>query len=111
MSTVSAVRLAELLGQWRRGGRAADRLAATVRALILDGQIPVQSQLPAERSLAAALGLSRATVTHAYNRLRVEGYIASRQGSGSWVTIPGGHRAAPDAELAAGEVYRPVAAR
>jgi DNA-binding transcriptional MocR family regulator len=110
MSVLSAVRLAELLGEWRRGGMAGDRLAATVRALILDGQIPVQSQLPAERSLAAALRLSRATVTHAYNRLRVEGYIASRQGSGSWVTIPGGHRAAPDAELAAGELDLRIAA-
>src|SRR2546421_177382 len=110
MSTVSAVRLAELLGQWRRGGRAADRLAATVRALILDGQIPLQSQLPAERGLAAALELSRATVTHAYNRLRAEGYIASQQGSGSWVTIPGGHGAAADAELAAGELDLRIAA-
>ncbi|MFL5830967.1 MAG: PLP-dependent aminotransferase family protein [Solirubrobacteraceae bacterium] len=110
MSAVSAARLEELLGQWRRGGRAADRLAATVRALILDGQIPLQSQLPAERGLAAALGLSRATVTHAYNRLRAEGYIASQQGSGSWVTIPGGHGAAADAELAAGELDLRIAA-
>ena len=41
--------------------------------------------------------MSRATVTAAYNQLREEGYIASRQGSGSWVTLPGGHRSAPDA--------------
>jgi DNA-binding transcriptional MocR family regulator len=106
----SPVRLSELLGDWRRGGPAGDRLAATVRALILDGRIPLEDQLPAERGLARALGLSRATVTHAYNRLRAEGYIASRQGSGSWVTIPGGHRAAADAELGAGELDLRIAA-
>ena len=68
-----------------------------VRALILDGRVAVESRLPAERTLATALGVSRATVTAAYDQLREEGYIASRQGSGSWVTLPGGHRAAPDA--------------
>ncbi|HLY35341.1 MAG TPA: PLP-dependent aminotransferase family protein [Candidatus Limnocylindria bacterium] len=96
MTVVTPSRLAELLGEWRRGGPAAERLAATLRALVLDGRIPLQSRLPAERRLAVALGLSRATVTAAYDRLRAEGYIASRQGSASVVTIPGGHRTAPD---------------
>ena len=53
--------------------------------------------MPAERTLAAALGVSRATVTGAYDRLREQGYVESRQGAGSWVTLPGGHRSAPDA--------------
>jgi len=97
MTITSAHRLTELLGDWRRDGPCQERLAATVRALVLDGQIPLQSRLPAERTLAASIGLSRATVTAAYNRLRAEGYLASRQGSGSWVTLPEGHRAAPDA--------------
>lgn len=99
MSVITATRLAELLGQWRHGGAAGDRLAVTVRALVLDGRIPLQSQLPAERQLAAVLGLSRATVTAAYDQLRAEGYIASRRGSGSWATIPGGHRPSHDADL------------
>ena len=94
---MTSTRLAELLGDWRRGGPAAERLATTVRALVLDGRLPVASRLPAERTVAAALGLSRATVTQAYDTLRHDGYIASRQGAGSWVTIPGGHRAAPGA--------------
>jgi DNA-binding transcriptional MocR family regulator len=72
-----------------------------LRSLILDGQLPIGSRIPAERDLAGALGVSRATVTAAYDRLRAEGYVASRQGSGSWATIPGGHRAAPDALLGA----------
>jgi DNA-binding transcriptional MocR family regulator len=99
MPVTTATRLVELLGDWRPGGPAHERLAATVRSLVLDGQIPLQSQLPAERTLASAIGCSRATITFAYNRLREEGYIASRQGAGSWVTMPAGHRAAVDALL------------
>jgi len=107
---VNAARLAELLGEWRRDGPAGDRLAATVRALVLDGRVPLQTQMPAERALAASLGLSRATVTRAYERLRSEGYLASRQGSGSWVTIPGGHRAATDTPVMDGALDLRIAA-
>jgi DNA-binding transcriptional MocR family regulator len=99
VSVTTPARLLELLGDWRHGGPAHERLAATLRSLVLDGRIPLQSQLPAERTLAGALGCSRATITFAYNRLREEGYVASRQGAGSWVTLPGGHRAAADAVL------------
>ncbi|HZS24383.1 MAG TPA: PLP-dependent aminotransferase family protein [Gaiellaceae bacterium] len=96
MTGVSATTLAALLADWRAGGPAERQLAATVRALVLDGRLPLESRLPAERELAAALGISRSTVTAAYNRLRRDGYLRSRQGAGSWVTIPGGHRAAAD---------------
>lgn len=99
MGTLNAARMAQLLGEWRRGGPAGERLAATVRALVLDGQIPLHTRIPAERALAGTLGVSRATVTDAYDQLRGEGYLASRQGAGSWVTIPGGHRAAPETAL------------
>ena len=81
-------RVVELLGDWRRGGPAAERLAATLRTLVLDGRIPAGARLPAERRLAAGLGVSRATVTAAYDRLRTEGYLASVLGAGSFVTIP-----------------------
>lgn len=97
MTITPTGRLIELLGPWRRDGTSRERLAAALRSLILDGQVAIESRLPAERTLATALGVSRATVTGAYDQLREEGYIASRQGSGSWVTLPGGHRAAPDA--------------
>lgn len=96
MPGVSAAMLAGLLAGWRNGGPAERQLAATVRALVLDGRLPLESRLPAERELAAALGVSRSTVTAAYNRLRSDGYLRSRQGAGSWVTMPGGHRAATD---------------
>ncbi|MFI6926844.1 PLP-dependent aminotransferase family protein [Nonomuraea spiralis] len=63
-------------------------LADGVRALIMDGQIPVRVRMPAERHLAETLGVSRTTVTSAYDLLRERGYLESRQGSGSWTTLP-----------------------
>ncbi|WP_344854461.1 PLP-dependent aminotransferase family protein [Planomonospora alba] len=63
-------------------------LADRVRALILDGRIPVRARVPAERHLAEALGVSRTTVTAAYDRLREQGYLDSRQGAGSWTALP-----------------------
>src|SRR5437868_2679678 len=93
---MSAALLASLPAGWRTGGSAERQLAATVRALVLDGRLPLETRVPAERELAAALGISRSTVTAAYNRLRRDGYLHSRRGAGSWVTMPGGHRAATD---------------
>ncbi|MBV9363463.1 MAG: PLP-dependent aminotransferase family protein [Solirubrobacterales bacterium] len=97
-----AHRISELLGPWRRNGTSHERLAVALRSLILDGRVAVDSRLPAERTLAGTLGVSRATVTSAYNRLRAEGYVASRQGSGSRVTLPGGHRSAPSDAIVGG---------
>jgi DNA-binding transcriptional MocR family regulator len=95
VAIIPAHRVVELLGPWRRGGTSRERLAASLRSLVLEGRLAVESRLPAERTLAAALGVSRATVTGAYDQLREQGYVASRQGSGSWVTLPAGHRSAP----------------
>src|SRR5262249_59673083 len=62
------------------------------------------------RALAGGVGCSRAPVTFAYNRLREEGYIESRQGAGSWVALPGGHRAATDTLLAGAGLEMRIAA-
>ncbi len=96
MSIVTATRLAELLGSWRGAGPANQRLAATVRSLLLDGRIPLDNRLPPERELARVLGTSRATVTAAYDVLRADGYLTSRMGAGSWSTAPAGHAPAAD---------------
>jgi DNA-binding transcriptional MocR family regulator len=96
MMAVSTATLVQMLGEWRRGGPAHERLAATLRALALDGRLPLESRLPAERTLATTLGVSRATVTAAYDRLRADGYLSSRQGSGSWLTVPGGYTSGPE---------------
>lgn len=54
--------------------------------------------------------MSRSTITAAYDRLRAEGYVVSRQGAGSWVTLPGGHRAAPDGPLGGDGIDMRIAA-
>jgi DNA-binding transcriptional MocR family regulator len=65
-------------------------LARAIRGLILDGGLALRVRLPAERDLAAALGVSRTTVTAAYDALRAESFIQSRQGAGSWTALPRG---------------------
>ncbi|NUR59715.1 MAG: PLP-dependent aminotransferase family protein, partial [Catenulispora sp.] len=42
------------------------------------------------RDLAAALGMSRTTVTAAYDLLREDGFLESRRGSGTWTMLPPG---------------------
>ncbi|GAB7183886.1 PLP-dependent aminotransferase family protein [Kitasatospora sp. Ki12] len=59
-----------------------------ISALILDGRVPLHVRLPAERALATSLGLSRPTVTSAYELLREHGYAHSRRGSGTWTALP-----------------------
>ena len=59
-------------------GSAYQALADRIRLLILDGRIPVDTRLPAERDLAERLGLSRTTVTAAYRHLREQGLVRQR---------------------------------
>jgi DNA-binding transcriptional MocR family regulator len=74
---------------WRRlAPSLADALAQGLRDAVLDGRLRPAEQLPAERRMAARLGLSRGTVVAAYSRLRAEGWVTTRRGSGSTVTIP-----------------------
>ncbi|MFD9911005.1 PLP-dependent aminotransferase family protein [Streptomyces sp. NPDC059063] len=69
-------------------------LAQAIRTLLLDGRVPLHTRLPAERELAAALGVSRATVTAAYDLLRDGGYARSRRGASTWTELPEGRRPA-----------------
>jgi DNA-binding transcriptional MocR family regulator len=96
VETTSARRLAELVGDLAtdRPPRYAS-LASRVRMLVAEGRVPLGTRLPAERDLAAALSLSRATVTAAYARLREDGWATARQGAGTFATLPAGpHRGA-----------------
>ena len=86
-SRISARALASALGGWRTREPAYEALADGVRLLCLDNRIAARTALPAERALAAQLGLSRATVAMAYRSLRDSGHIESLRGSGS-VTLP-----------------------
>ncbi len=96
MIVLPARRLALELGTWRTSGPAYGALADRIRLLTLDGRIPLGTRLPAERELAAQLGVSRTLVAAAYARLRSAGYLESTRGSGSVVAMPG--RGAPDLE-------------
>ncbi|MEO3938445.1 PLP-dependent aminotransferase family protein [Dermatophilaceae bacterium Soc4.6] len=97
-STISAHRLADLLAAGGTGGvgavggeQAAYRvLAEGVRRLVADGRILAGARLPSERDLTTALGVSRTTVSSAYAVLRDRGYLLSRRGSGSVVSLPTG---------------------
>ncbi len=91
--TVSAARTARLVGDLAHSRPAYRALADALRLAVADGRIALGTRLPSERELTAHLGLSRTTVTRAYDVLREAGYLESRRGSGSVATLPSGaHR-------------------
>ncbi len=86
----------ESTGQHRRA-----RLEESLRSAIQDRRLAAGTALPSSRALAADLGLSRGTVTAAYDQLVAEGYLVTQQGSGTQVadlgpvpTPPDDHRSA-----------------
>jgi DNA-binding transcriptional MocR family regulator len=98
MASLSARALAALIVGWRdlANGPAYAALADRVRLLILDGRVTLGTRLPAERELAAQLGLSRTTVSAAYADLRDSGYLDSLRGSGSVARLPSRGGIVPD---------------
>jgi len=62
----------QIYDEWRRG--------------ILAGRFPPGERMPSTRELAAALRVSRATVTAAYEQLVAEGYLDGHRGSGTFVS-------------------------
>jgi DNA-binding transcriptional MocR family regulator len=89
-ATISASRLAPLLGSATDAAPAYRGLADAIRLLVADGRVATGTRLPSERDLTRVLGVSRTTVTRAYAVLRELGYLTSRQGSGSVTALPGG---------------------
>lgn len=94
--SVSSSSLVRLLGEWRDDARAGGggdplyvQLAQAIRLLVLDGRVPLDVRIPGERELAAALGVSRTTVSAAVARLREQGHLVSRHGAGSRTSVPG----------------------
>ncbi len=63
-------------------------LSDRIRGAITDGRLPAGARLPSERELMVAMALSRSTVTRAYQELRDQGYLHTRQGSGSVLHLP-----------------------
>ena len=61
------------------------QLYVILRDLILSGGFAAGERLPASRTLARDLGVSRTTVIEAFDRLTAEGLIDSRVGAGTYV--------------------------
>lgn len=63
------------------------QLADRIKSHIQSGALGQGASLPSERVLAKMLGIHRNTVVKAYNELKAEEYVESRQGVGYTVTI------------------------
>ena len=68
---------------------------AAIRSAILGRRLPPGTRLPASRTLADDLGVSRTTVVLAYAHLETEGFIAGRGSAGSFVSILALEKAEP----------------
>ena len=94
---IPASGIAGLLGSWRDNegpGPLYLRLAESIQKSIRGGELEVGARLPAERDLAEKLGLSRSTVTAAYELLRQRDSVVRRQGAGTYVSQVGASRTA-----------------
>jgi GntR family transcriptional regulator / MocR family aminotransferase len=69
----------------RSSGERLRALHGQLRAAILAGRLQPGLRLPSTRSLADACGVSRNTAMAAYDLLLSEGYLAARQGAGTYV--------------------------
>jgi GntR family transcriptional regulator / MocR family aminotransferase len=67
-----------------RGSRRA-AVEEALRAAVRGGRLAAGTRLPSTRDLAAQLGLSRGTVTQAYEQLAAEGWLTARAGAGTRV--------------------------
>jgi GntR family transcriptional regulator/MocR family aminotransferase len=61
------------------------QLESGLREAVRSGRLRAQTRLPASRSLAADLGVSRRLVVDAYAQLLAEGYLVARPGAGTYV--------------------------
>lgn len=83
---IGTLRLLEILGEWSSDdGPLYEQLSSAVQHCIDQGDLRPGTKLPSERSLAAALAVSRTTVVAALRKLKADGYVDSARGSGTWV--------------------------
>lgn len=62
-----------------------DRVTAALLDLIRGGEYPAGARLPTEMEMAQRFGVSRTVIREAVSRLKSEGLVESRQGSGVFV--------------------------
>lgn len=84
---MEADEFAHAIGPWTSADspNLAAQLSVAVRHAIASGVLKPGQRLPAERSMAAALHVSRPTVSAVIDDLRQSGFVSSQQGSGSWI--------------------------
>ncbi len=71
----------------RESGRlVTSQVFTAIREMILSGGLNAGERLPASRTLAKDLGISRTTVIEVFERLAAEGLIESRTGAGTFVS-------------------------
>src|SRR5437899_9083321 len=89
----------ELLVELRRDARRPLRaqLEDGLREATRNGRLAAGTRLPATRSLAADLGVSRRLVVDAYAQLLAEGYLTARRGAGTYVSDAASAASAPRA--------------
>src|ERR671924_1873455 len=86
-TTIGPEELATGLGHWAGGrGPVYRQLAEALKAAVTAGDLLPGRRLPAERQLARELAVSRSTVLAAFDVLKREGWLHSRQGSGTWLS-------------------------
>ncbi len=68
--------------------RLSDRVAAQLRTLIAQRGLAIDARLPAERTLAAELGVSRPVLREAIAQLASQGLLRARVGGGTYVQRP-----------------------
>jgi DNA-binding transcriptional MocR family regulator len=94
-----------ILGRWSDGpGPLHRKLSDGLRRAIERGHLPAGERLPSERELASRLAVSRSTVVTAYDTLREQGLLESRQGSGT--RICAGLARSADIDIAVSPIYR-----
>lgn len=74
------------LGKISRGPHLPTLVASSISREIAEERLAPGDQLPTEQALAATFGVSRNVVREAIARLRLEGLVRSRQGSGVFVS-------------------------
>ena len=68
-----------------RAAPLADQVFGALQAEIVDGRLKAGERLPIEPQLAASFGVSRTVIREAVSRLRNDGLVTTKQGSGIYV--------------------------
>ena len=74
------------------------KIAATIRAAILSGELQPGAQLPSNQELAKLFGVATGTVQTAIRKLSEEGFVRTRGGSGVYVRDQASMPVSPEEE-------------